>query len=253
MFNLVDLKDKKILVVGASQGIGEQIAITLSKLGAQIILASRNEEKLKNVLQKLEGEAEHQYCCLDVKKLEQIENCIKEFVEEIGSLDGMVYCAGITGDRPLSMSNISAVAEVLQVNLQGFIEMVRCVTKKGRYNSGMRIVGISSTSSLRGGKAHTAYSASKAGMDGAIRSMAVELAEKGICINSVAPAAIKTEMYEKYMNGVGKNTATTKLERQYLGIGLPEDVANAVAFLISPAARLITGVCLPVDGGSLSN
>lgn len=252
MYNLVDLTNKKILVVGASQGIGAQVALTLSKLEAQLILVARNEEKLKYVLEGLEGE-KHQYYCMDVKQLDVLEDFVKEIVDRTGPLDGMVYCAGMTDDRPLAMAKPPIVQEVLQTNLQGFIELVRCVTKKKNFNPGMRIVGISSIASLRGAKARTIYSASKAGMDGAVRSMAIELAGKGICINTVAPAIINTEMYEKMLNSAGEKALEDKLKRQYLGLGKPEDVANAVAFLISPAARLITGNCLPVDGGILTH
>lgn len=252
MYYLVDLTDKRILIVGASQGIGAQTALTFSKLGARLILTARNEEKLKEVLKRLEGEG-HWHTPMDVRQTGALESAVKEIVDRRGPLDGMVYCAGITDDRPLSMVKPEAVSEVLRTNLQGFIELVRCVTKKKNFNLGMRIVGISSTSSFLGTKAHAIYSASKAGMDGAVRSMAVELAEKGICINTVAPAMIHTEMVEKTLKSAGEKALGEKLKRQYLGLGEPEDVANAVAFLMSPAARLITGNCLPVDGGLLSH
>lgn len=252
MYKLIDLSNKKILVVGASQGIGAQVACTLSKLGAQIILSARNEEKLKGVMERLEGEG-HSYYCMNVRELEKIEAYVKEIVEKTGPLDGMVYCAGITDNRPLAMSKYLFVENLLQTNLQGFIEIVRCITKKRNFNYGMRIVAISSISAFRGIKAHAVYSASKAGMDGAVRSMAVELAEKEICINTVAPAFIKTAMYEETLNVADGEALKEKIRRQYLGIGEAEDVANAVAFLISPAARFITGICLPVDGGMLSH
>lgn len=253
MLNLVNLENKKILVVGASQGIGAQVALTLGNLGAQLILAARNEEKLKHVKKEMGGGKKHICYSMDVKQLEQIENSVKDIVYITGPLDGMVYCAGVSDDRPLAMARPSVVEEILKTNLHGFIELVRCVTKEKNFNTGMRIVGISSTSSFRGSKAHAIYSASKAGMDGAVRSMAAELAEKGICINTVAPSFIKTEMYEKVFNGLGREMIENKMKRQYLGLGMPEDIANAVAFLISPAARYITGNCLPVDGGILTN
>lgn len=252
MYNLIELVGKKILIVGSSQGIGAQVALTLSKLGAQVILASRNKEKMIKILSNLEGN-NHLYYCMDVRQLETLEKSVKEIVDMTGPLDGVVYCAGIVENRPLQMDNPSIVDEVFRTNLQGFIEIVRCVSKKKNFNNGMRIVGISSISSFKGTKARTIYSASKAGMDGAVRSMAVELAEKNICINTVAPAFIKTSMYEKTLENAGKEILENKLRRQYLGLGYPEDVANAVAFLISPAARLITGICLPVDGGFLTH
>lgn len=248
MYDLMQLEGRRILIVGASQGIGAQIALTLSKLGACLGLMARNMDKLKNVLEGLSGE-NHYICSVDVNYLDQLESIVKDTVQRYGMLDGMVYCAGITDDRPLAMDKPSIVENVLRTNLQGFIEMVRCVTQKGCFNAGMRIVGISSVSSLRGTKAHAIYSASKAGMDGAVRSMAVELAEKGICINTIAPGFIKTPMVSQMRGGV----ISERLSRQYLGIGMPEDVANVVAFLISPAARLITGSCIPVDGGILTH
>lgn len=249
---LVNLTGKKILIVGASQGIGAQTAITLSKLGAQIVLSARNETKLNQVLKSMEGKGHYLYC-LDVTQLDQIEGSVSEIVQMVGRLDGMVYCAGITDDRPLGMDKPPVVESILRTNLCGFIELVRVITKKKNYNAGMRIVGISSTAAFVGTKAHAIYSASKAGMDGAVRSMAVELAEKGICINTIAPAFIKTEMYEKTLNDIWGGQIGGRLNRQYLGLGDPEDVANAVAFLMSSAARFITGNCLPVDGGTLSN
>ena len=255
MFNLVDLTGKNVVVVGASQGIGRDTAIMLSKLGAKVIAIARSEVKLKETISMLEGSS-HRYYCLDVNDLESIEECAKLIVDENGAVDGMVYSAGITNDRPLNLFKPEVVDQVLKVNLGGFIEFTRCLTKRKRFNSGMRIVGISSTAGLRGSKAHLAYSASKAGMNGAMRCMAIELAEKGIGVNTVAPGMIATSMYEKYLEGNGGVDGAANLgllARQYMGIGKTDDVAAAIAFLLSPVSRFITGVCLPIDGGLVSN
>ena len=253
MFNLIDLTGKKIVLTGASQGIGRDTAIMLSKLGAQMILIARNEEKLKDVILNLEGEG-HKYYLLDINRLDDIEKCVKKIVEDFGPIDGLVYCAGVTNDRPLNLFKPEIVDNVLRVNLIGFTEFVRCLTKKNRYNRGMRIVGISSTAGLRGSKAHLAYSASKAGMNGAIKCMAVELAAKGITANTVAPGMINTDMYKKFLtdNGVDSAANIGLLARQYLGIGTTEDVASVIAFLLSSASKFITGICIPVDGGLTS-
>ena len=255
MFNLVDLTGKKIVLTGASQGIGRDTAIMLSKLGAKMVLIARNEAKLQETLSMLEGEG-HQYYLLDINELGNIEACIKNIVNDVGPVDGLVYAAGINNDRPLQLFKPDVVSNVLNVNLGGFIEIIRCLTKKKNFNSGMRIVGVSSTSAIKGTKAHVAYSASKAGMDGAVRCLAKELSEKGICVNTVAPGMIRTAMYYKYLDGNGGvegNLNKGLLSRQYLGIGEAQDVAAAIAFLLSESARFITGISLPVDGGLTTN
>ena len=250
MTNLIDLTGRKILVIGASSGIGKQTAITLSKVGASVILSARREDKLRETLSLLEGEG-HGIHCFDTQKLDEIEVHIKQIVAEFGSLDGMVYSAGLGTAIPLLQTKPEKLQNVFEVNLFGFIESVRQLCKKGRFNPGMRIVGISSCASLRGDKSKTAYSASKAAMDSAIRCIAKEMADRGICINSVAPSMTATELYDHYLEKYGDDSETNQelLKRQYLGIAETSDIASAVAFLISPAAKFITGITLPVDGG----
>lgn len=249
MLNLTDLTGKNIIVAGASSGIGRDTAVMLSRLGAKVILIARSEERLKETLNMLDGEG-HSYYCLDLADLAKIEECVKNIVRNQGMLDGLVYSAGFSIDLPLNIFKPDKIQSILQTNLCAFIEMVRCVTKKKHYNPGMRIVGISSVAAIAGNKGHIGYSASKAGMNGAVRCMAVELASKGICINTIAPANIKTPMISEWIETM-KDTDTYKqiMGRQYLGFGETNDIAAAVAFLISPSARFITGICLPVDGG----
>lgn len=250
MNTLVDLSNKHILVVGASSGIGKQTAITLSQVGAKLSLVARNEEKLKAALNALEGEG-HDYFIADVSDVNTIESFIKEVVAKDGPIDGLVYSAGVGTALPLMQSKPEKVQDTFNVNFFGFFEVVRQISRKGRFNPGMRIVGISSCASLRGDKSKAIYSSSKAAMDSAVRCMAKELAEKDICINTVAPSMTATELYNHYVEKYGEDSETNRelLTRQYLGIAQPQDIANAVAFLISPAARFITGITMPVDGG----
>lgn len=254
MYPLIDLTGKTVLIIGASQGLGRQTAITLSEVGARCILVARNEEKLKAALSLLDGDG-HGVKSLDVSALSSIEPCIKQIVSEYGPIDGLVYAAGVTNDRPLQLLTPEVVDATLKTNLEGFLETVRCVCKRKRFNPGLRIVGIASTAALAGTKAHTGYSASKAGMNGAMRCLAKELGEKDICINTVAPAMMRTAMYEKWYqdNGEGSYQVEALKIRQYLGVGEPEDISNVIAFLLSPAAKYITGVCLPIDGGATSD
>lgn len=250
MNNLIDLSDKRILIVGASSGIGKQTAITLSQVGAKLSLVARNEEKLQKAIEALEGEG-HDYFIADVSNVNSIETLIKDVVTKDGPLDGLVYTAGVGTALPLMQSKPEKVQDTFKVNFFGFFEVIRQVARKTRFNPGMRIVGVSSCASLRGDKSKAIYSSSKAAMDSAVRCMAKELAEKGICINTVAPSMTATDLYDRYVEKYGEESATNKelLTRQYLGIAQSQDIANAIAFLISPAARFITGITMPVDGG----
>ncbi|MBQ6066471.1 MAG: SDR family oxidoreductase [Clostridia bacterium] len=250
MYNLIDLTDRRILVVGASSGIGKKTAITLSNLGAKLVLVAIDEEQVMQALTELSGDGHAAYYA-DVSKLDAIEGLIKGIVEKHGPLDGMVYSAGLGTALPLMQSKPEKVLNTFNVNFFGFFEMVRQVARKGRFNPGLRIVGVSSCASLRGDKSKSIYSSSKSAMDSAVRCMAKELAEKEICINTVAPAMTATELYAKFVEKYGEDSDTNRelTSRQYLGIAQTQDIANAIAFLISPAARFITGITMPVDGG----
>ncbi|MBQ7154799.1 MAG: SDR family oxidoreductase [Synergistaceae bacterium] len=251
MTPLIDLTGRKILITGASRGIGREISVLFSKLGAVLCLTARGEDGLRETVSMLEGEG-HSYYPFDFSKPEGIADFAEKVCRESGPLDGLVYCTGITKDRPIRMTTPELMEEVLRVNLAAFVELVRQCSKKGRYNPGMRIAALSSVASFFGKKAHLPYSASKAGMDAAVRNMAVELAERGICVNSIAPGMVNTEMYREYLknNGGAEGAENQRLlRRQYMGIIEPSCIADAAAFLVSPAARFITGITMPVDGG----
>ena len=250
MNTLIDLTGKHVLVIGASSGIGRQTAITLSRIGAKLTLVARTEDKLKTALQELEGEG-HAYYVTDISELSGIEEMVKQTIQKNGSLDGMVYAAGISMSMPLQMFKPQKLQSLFDVNFFAFVESVRQATKKGRYHPGMRIVGISSIASLKGDKTHLGYSASKAAMDAAVRCIAKEVANKGICINTVAPGMTATGMLSRFTDHIGSDSESMKelKSRQYLGVIQPEAVAETIAFLLSPAAEYITGITLPVDGG----
>ena len=250
MKNLIDLTDKHIMIIGASSGIGRQTAITLSSVGARLTLVARTEEKLKAVISELDGKG-HEYSPCDVTDLTGIEAMIKHAIERSGRLDGLVYSAGISMSMPLTMFKPEKLQKLFDVNFFAFIECVRQATKKGRFNPGMRIVGVSSIASMKGNKTHLGYCASKAAMDAAVRCMAKELADKNIYINTVAPGMTETEMHLDFRETVGEDSDSMKelFERQYLGLIKPDAVAETIAFLLSPAAKSITGITLPVDGG----
>ena len=253
MKNLVDLNNKQILITGASSGMGAETAVLCSQLGAKVILVARREDKLKEVMGKLEGEG-LKYYPFDLSQVDEIEAFIKSLIAETGSLDGFVHSAGISSTRPLKMIKPAHLREVMQINFNSFVEITRCITKKNCFNHGMSIVGISSISSTLGNQAKTAYCASKAAMDAVVRCFAKELAPNGIRANTVCPGMINTDIYEKFKDNAGDSyDAEVRMYRQYLGLGEPADVANMIVFLLSDASRLITGSNIGVDGGMLSS
>jgi NAD(P)-dependent dehydrogenase (short-subunit alcohol dehydrogenase family) len=253
MTNPMELSGKKILITGASAGIGRATSILLSELEAQIIMVARREEQLKETLAKLNGKG-HSYYCYDLKDINGIENMINIIISDNGSIDGFVHSAGIGNTRPLKMMKHTFVKDVMEINFYSFIEIARCITKKNNYNAGLSMVGISSVSSLQGNQSKTAYCASKAAMDAAIRCMAKELAPKKIRVNSVMPGLIKTDIFDAFLDkGADSEDVKHVMARQYLGIGEPKDVANMVAYLISDASKFITGTSIAVDGGRLSS
>jgi NAD(P)-dependent dehydrogenase (short-subunit alcohol dehydrogenase family) len=251
MTNLLDFTGKQILITGASAGIGKEIAILLSKLGAKVIMTDIDEAGLKEVFSLLEGSG-HQYLIFDLRELGKIEGEIREVVIRSGPLDGFVHCVGIRSRRPLSMITPNVLSEVMSLNFGSFVEYIRCISKKNHFNEGLSIVGISSISSQIGASGVIAYAASKAAMDSAVRCLAKELAPKKIRLNTVVPAQVNTPAYKKLLEMTG-NAEDKVLERQYLGLAEPIDVAGAVAFLLSDSSRFITGSAIPVDGGFLSS
>jgi NAD(P)-dependent dehydrogenase (short-subunit alcohol dehydrogenase family) len=243
------LKDKVILVAGATVGIGKATAILLSELGAKVILLSSNEERLSETAGLLTGSG-HSVCVLDLSHPDAIETKIREITDANGPLDGLVYCVGIRSRRPLSMLTPQILNEVMNLNFISFVEMIRCISKKKRYREGLSIVGVSSIASQRGAPSVTAYAASKAAMESAVRCLAKELSSKKIRLNTVVPAQINTPAFEGLVS-MNENKEDATLMRQYLGLGEPDDVAKVITFLLSDNSRFITGTAIPVDGGFL--
>lgn len=251
MQSLLNFSGRQILIAGAATGIGKETASLLSKLGARIVLMDIDETGLMKTTNSLSGKG-HSFYKYDLSDLTGIETEIREIVIGNGPFDGFVHCVGIRSRRPISMLTPKVMNEVVNLNFGSFVELVRCLTKKNHFKEGLSIVGISSIASLRGGPGVTAYAASKAAMDGAVRCLAIELAPKKIRVNTVVPAQVNTPAYSKLIEMKGSEEDGVLL-RQYLGLGEPVDVANAIAFLLSESSRFITGSAIPVDGGFLSS
>ena len=171
-----------------------------------------------------------------------------------GALDGVVYCVGPQCVRPLKMLKPEIVRQIMEIGFGAYIELVRSVVKKGNYNQPMSIVSISSIAAQIGNPAKTVYAAMKAATDAAIRCLAVELAPKGIRLNSVKPGMVATKRLEELQNLVGSSQQLKETEaRQYLGISEATDIANTICFLLSEDAKTISGTSMDVSGGFMTS
>ena len=240
---MFDLIGKKIMVTGASSGIGRATAILISKLGGKVVACGRDENRLSETLSKCEGTG-HLQKIFDVRDTNNYKNIFDDIVSDGEKLDGLAYCSGIAPPTPLRVFDEKTLREVLDINFIGFAMMVSMYAKKN-YNNGGSIVGISALNLYYPQECMTAYAASKAAMESSARTFAIELAKKKIRINCVAPGPTDTPMLE---NIIPESQDYFNL-KMLLPESQPEDIANAVIFLLGETSRTITGRTIFVDSG----
>ncbi len=242
----MDLKDKIAIVTGAKQGIGLGIAIALAKEGCNIVVSDLEQdgcEKAAKEIEKLGVKALPVAC--DVSKKEMVDEMIAKTIKEFGKLDILVNNAGIYPFVPFKDMTEGDWDKVIDVNLKSMFLCCHAASKEMK--SGGKIVNISSIASLVGFNGLVHYCASKGGVNGMTRAMALELAEQKINVNAVAPGAIETPGASTGMTEESKKGTISLIP--WGRMGAPEDIANAVAFLASDKADYITGQVLTVDGG----
>ncbi len=244
--SFIDFTGKKIMVVGGASGIGRQTAIQLAELGAKVVLVDRDAERLKVVRDELQNPSEHIVLCYDVKDVAGAKGVFDQSTEDGAKLNGLVYCAGIAKAVPLRIMSEAEYNNIFSINYFGFINMVSIYSKK-RYNAGGNIVGISAVNAHNPQKCMTLYAASKAAIEASVKTMAIELADQNIRINAVIPGAVATPMSD----GVNKDTLSSIVSHQLLGIQSPEQLADYIVFLVSDRSSAVTGRSLYADGGML--
>lgn len=244
MKNLIDLTGKTILVTGASSGIGRQTAITLSEVGAKVILTARSEGRLQETLGMLYGEG-HAYYPFDLCNLEDVEQLLREITKQHGRMQGLAFCAGITEVRPCKMTTPEILQHVMKTNFYSFFETVCQFAKKKCSEDGAKIVVLSSAASIRPSKGQSAYAASKGAIDAAVRVLAQEFLSRRININCIRPGTVDSPMTQR----LSEDSLVHSLEVQPLGIISAKDVAAMIAYLLSPAADMITGRGFDIEGG----
>jgi 3-oxoacyl-[acyl-carrier protein] reductase len=244
---MAELAGRIALVTGASQGIGRACALELARAGATVALAARNEAKLAEVAAEIEAAGGHAAAfALDVASEESIKNGAKAVLDRFGKVEILVNNAGITRDDLMMRMKRADWDDVLSTNLTGTFLLTQALLRQMMKNRWGRIVNITSVVGRTGQEGQVNYAASKAGLIGFTRSLAREVASRGITVNAVAPGYIETPM-----TAVLDEKLRAKVVEQ-IPVGRPgtdSEIAHSVTFLASEKAAYITGHVLDVNGG----
>ena len=236
------------VVTGAGRGIGHAIAVRLAKEGASVASVSRtqaNAEKTASEINGLRADTAKAYA-VDVADQAAVQKAAAEIFETFGRVDILVNNAGVTRDGLSMRMSMDDWDTVLNTNLKGAFNFTQAVMRPMIKQRSGRIINISSIAGLTGNAGQANYAASKAGLIGLTKTLARELASRGITVNAVAPGLIETDMTTVLSEEIRQSI----LQKVPLGkLGEPEDIAGAVAYLASPEAKYITGQVLTVDGG----
>lgn len=236
------MSDKEVLITGSSRGIGRATAVLLAKQGYKVVLhCNKNIDKVKEVQQEIGNARILQF---DISNREQTFEILTKDIEQNGVYYGVVLNAGIAKDNVFPAMENNEWDAVINTNLNGFYNVVKpIIMPMIQSRKKTRIVALSSVSGISGNRGQVNYSASKAGIIGAIKALSLEVAKRGITVNCVAPGIIESDM-------------TTDLPKEKISdmipmkrIGQPEEVAEVINFLISEKASYITGQVIQVNGG----
>ena len=244
MYNPFSLEGKTILVTGASSGIGRASAIECAKLGARIVITARNIERLSLTLKELEGEG-HQMFISDLGD----EEAIDLMVSQLPELQGLINNAGFTKIKPIQFVNAVDLNSILTVNTVAPIILLQKLLKKKKLKKDASVVFTSSMAGMGScSVGNSMYAASKGAISAFIKGAAKELAPKGIRVNAVCPAMVDTGILDA--GTITKEQMEADIRNYPLGrYGKPEDIAHAIAFLLSDASSWITGDNIVLDGG----
>lgn len=243
-YNPFSLEGKTILVTGASSGIGQETAIQCSRLGAKVIITARNKERLEETMSQMEGEG-HKLVLAELTDQEDVNRLL----EEIGSLNGLVLCAGKGMTSPFPFSTRDKYEEIFDVNFFAPVELLRLLVKKKKLEKDSSVVFVSSIGGIGSfSLGNGVYGASKAAINSTMKFCARELASKKIRVNTVNPGMVNT----KLIQGGAISEEQHKLDMEKYPLkryGEPEDIAYGIIYLLSNASSWVTGHSLIIDGG----
>jgi NAD(P)-dependent dehydrogenase (short-subunit alcohol dehydrogenase family) len=243
--NAFDLTGKRILVTGASSGLGRQCAITASQYGAVVIITGRNQERLLETFSQLSG-PDHQWLLADLTN----DTEITHLVDHLPPVNGIVYSIGISDLSPARFITAADISKTFSISYNASVLLTsNLLARKKLVHNACSLIFISTISTRYPFVGGAMYISAKAALEAYARVLALELAPRGIRSNSICPAFVKTPMLESTAENYSQEAVKKIEERQPLGLGEPEDVANAVVFFLSDASRWITATNLILGGG----
>lgn len=242
--NSFSLEGKTVLVTGASSGIGKATAIACAASGARIIVTGRNEERLNETLSLLSGDG---HIALAAELCSQEE--INRLVDAMPELDGAFLCAGVSDTTPVKYMNSEAIQRVLSINLEAPMLLTQRMLLNKKIKKGASLVFMSSMGVEQVAPGLGIYAASKSGLNAFMRAVATEQASRKVRANAVMAGMVKTELIDT-LSQLTEEDIKRDEAKYPLGYGKPEDVANAVIYLLSDASRWMTGSVIKLDGGS---
>ena len=242
------LLGKRVLVTGASSGIGRAASLALARCGAELVVTGRNESRLIETAEKV-APKKCVVAPMVLDSFEAISTWGETISKQYGPFDGVFHAAGEALLKPMRLIKKRDYDQVFNPSLTSAIALSVALSKRGCMQDGGAIVLMSSVAGSKGRQGMGLYSASKSGIDGLARSLAVELAPRGIRVNSLAAGAVRTELHSQIVQNSGISTLNEYESLHPLGFGDVSDVTNMVVYLISEAGRWITGTVLAVDGG----
>ncbi|PTM04680.1 MAG: 3-oxoacyl-ACP reductase [Bacteroidetes bacterium] len=246
MAQYFEIVDKKILVTGASSGIGKAVAIHLALEGASLLINGRDEQRLKETFASLHG-AGHDFVVGDLTD----ETCIENIAEKSSKIEGLVHCAGLVQLLPFRYQTEESIRTMMEVNYFAPTQLIHKLVKNKKLSKPASIVIISSiTSASSGTVGGSIYGSSKGAIEGLVRSLAIELGRSKVRINTIAPGMVETEAIDSLRLQVSDDALKMDMRKYPLGrYGNPIDVALACQYLLSDASNWVTGIRLVVDGG----